>query len=127
MGNWFSFSDERYDSINHIQKKEEDDTWEIELANGTYEVYVVCGEPSNSDTDNTISVEGTVLTDPTPKMDNFDAYQVTVTVADGCLTVSPAWPTAGNAKIAYINIVPEPATLALLGLGVGGLLLRRKR
>jgi len=53
----------------------------------------------------------------------------TSTVFDGQIAVFRFYPkalTEGQVARNYIAIVPEPATLAFLGLGVGGMLLRRR-
>ncbi|HUU90908.1 MAG TPA: PEP-CTERM sorting domain-containing protein [Phycisphaerae bacterium] len=119
--------DERYDSINHMQKSG-DAVWEIALPNGEYDVFIVCGDPDATNQTNMLDVEGTALTDTTPLSTDyhFDEYLTTVTVSDGRLTIMPG-AGASNAKIAFLQITPEPATLALLGFGLGGLLIRRKR
>jgi hypothetical protein len=121
-------ADERYDSLNHMQKGDVNDTWEIEIANGTYDLYLVCGDPDNIDQDNSMLVEGIAVPDPTPQTSNFDEYEILgVVVSDGRLTIAPLNAGTGNAKISFLDVTPEPATLALLGLGLGGLLIRRKR
>ncbi|MBN2474599.1 MAG: lamin tail domain-containing protein [Pirellulales bacterium] len=95
-------ADQRYDTLDHMQKAATPDTWEITVPNGNYDVFLVCGDPSFTDQVNTMDVEGTVFADPDGE-DNFDEYSGTVTVADGRLTVTPA-PGASNAKIAFIEI-----------------------
>lgn len=93
--------DQRYDTLNHFQK-EAALTWEIAVPNGTYDVFLVAGDPSYTDQVNTLSIEGVVVTDP-DGMDNFDEYSVQVVVSDGQLTVVPA-AGASNAKICFIDI-----------------------
>jgi len=100
--------DQRYDTLNHMQLGGEY-TWEIGLANGTYDLWLVFGDPVFADTINTIDVEGTVCTDPDGQ-DNFDEYNIQVGVTDGRLTISPA-AGSSNAKICFIEITPVGATL----------------
>jgi hypothetical protein len=80
--------------------------WEIQVPNGTYSVHLVCGDPSATDQIDTVSIEGTVCTDPTPNSGNFDEYNVQVNVTDGKLTVNPA-PGASNAKVCFIDITGQ--------------------
>jgi hypothetical protein len=108
-----SAPDQRWDTLNHIQKASPPAVWEIEIENGLYRVYMVCGDPSNTDQTNTMNVEGVVLEDPDGQ-DNWDEYEVTVEVADGRLTITAdADAGASNAKIAFVDIIlaiePEAA------------------
>ena len=59
-----SAEDQRYDTLNHVQKASPPAVWEIELENGDYDIYLVCGDPDNTDQTNTMDVEGVILTDP---------------------------------------------------------------
>ncbi len=118
--------DQRYDTINHMQNGGTF-TWEFQLDNGLYDVFVVAGDPGYTDQTNDLLIEGVLAVDPDGE-DNFDEYTVRVQVDDGRLTIAPG-PNADNAKIAFteITLVPEPASMAVLGLGGMGVLLRRRR
>ncbi|UCC99511.1 MAG: discoidin domain-containing protein, partial [Phycisphaerales bacterium] len=111
--------DQRYDTLNHLQKAA-DRIWEIALDNAIYDIFLVCGDPDNTDQTNNFDVEGTILTDPDGQ-DNFDEYQLTVVVSDGRLTIKPA-PGSDNCKIMFVDIIlaippgaargPDPANEA---------------
>jgi chitodextrinase len=94
-------ADARYRTLNHMQVSA-NRKWEIGLANGSYSVKVVAGDPSFTNQTNSLNIEGTTLTDPDGQ-DNFDEYTVTVTVSDGRLTIQPA-SGASNAKICFVEI-----------------------
>ena len=83
------------------------DTWEIEIPNGTYDIDIVFGDPDYTDQTNHVMLEGVLLADPDGE-DNFDEhFDVTVVVTDGKLTVAPNLTSpyiADNAKICYIDI-----------------------
>ncbi|RKY10080.1 MAG: hypothetical protein DRP66_00630 [Planctomycetota bacterium] len=99
-------ADQRYDTLNHMQKDSENHTWEIEIPNGAYDIVVVFGDPGNTDQTNHVKIEGVLLQDPDGE-DNFDVHAVTVTVSDGKLTLSPNLSSpniADNAKVCYIDI-----------------------
>jgi len=99
-------SDQRYDTLNHFFTN----TWEIGLDNGTYDVWLVFGDPSYTDMTNTMDIEGTVCTDPDGQ-DHFDEFNIQVSVNDGRLTIEPAT-GADNPKICFIEItsVAGPVT-----------------
>ena len=99
-------SDQRYDTIVQFQEDGIAKTWEIELPNGSYELFVACGEPSYDDQIDTIDVEGVILNDPDGR-DNYDEYDVTVTVSDGRLTIQPA-PGGLKCKIMFLHISTLP-------------------
>jgi len=89
-------------------------TWEIALANGTYPVAIVCGDPLSLAQANHLLVEGTALTDLDPGYDwtvpgyqagDFDGYLVSATVADGKLTIA-AGMEAFDPKICFVEIGP---------------------
>ncbi|MHC4500776.1 MAG: hypothetical protein ACYS21_16890 [Planctomycetota bacterium] len=94
--------DQRYDTLNHLQKDNQAQVWEIAIANGPYEVFMVCGDPSNTDQINNFDVEGVIVPDPDGE-DNFDEYTIDVEVNDGRLTIQPA-AGADNCKICFIDI-----------------------
>ncbi|HUW20065.1 MAG TPA: right-handed parallel beta-helix repeat-containing protein [Sedimentisphaerales bacterium] len=96
--------DQWYDTMNHLQKSG-NRTWEIELANGTYSVYLLCGDPAATDQINTMNIEGTVAPDPDGQ-NHFDEYSVDVDAIDGRLTVKPAADPV-NSKVCFIEITGQ--------------------
>ncbi len=94
--------DQRYDTLLHLQKAA-DAIWEIELPNGAYTLFMVGGDPDNTDQINNFDVEGVILTDPDGQ-DRFDEYNVIAVVTDGRLTIKPA-PGASNCKIMFVDIL----------------------
>lgn len=93
--------DIRYATLNHMQKSEFD-TWEIEVDNGNYLVYLVMGDPSFTDQINTVNVEG-VLKEDTDHSGYFDEFRLLVEVKDNKLTIAPG-EGAENAKICFVEI-----------------------
>ena len=103
-----SSQDKRYDTLNHMQKTT-GRYWEIAVPNGAYELFIVCGDPSNADSTNTLDVEGILVPDPDGQ-DNFDEYTVKeVVVTDGRLTIRPGT-GASNAKICFVDIYAADPT-----------------
>ncbi len=96
--------DERYDTLNHMQKAGGGSSWEIAVANGTYSVRIVAGDPSNIDSVYNITAEGVTVVSGTPDAAThwFDGTQ-NITVSDGRLTITNA-ASATNNKIAFIDI-----------------------
>ncbi len=103
--------DKRWDTLVHLEKGA-DAVWEIAIENGEYNLYIVAGDPSNTDQTNAFDVEGVIVTDTNGQVGNFDEYTLTVTVADGRLTLQPA-AGSSNSKICFIDIIlavaPEAA------------------
>ena len=100
--------DQRYDTLNHLQQSG-DRIWEIELPNGTYDIHLVCGDPSYTDQTNTFDVEGVVVEDPDGQAGtdfDFDEFNLTVELTDGRLTIQPA-AGSDNAKICFVEIEGE--------------------
>ena len=96
-------SDQRIDTLNHFENGSVR-SWQIALANGSYDLVLHCGDPKYTDSTNSLVVEGVTVTDP-DGADNADQYVLSVTVADGTLDITQA-ASGNNAKIAYIDIVP---------------------
>jgi hypothetical protein len=122
-----AITDQKWDTLAHMQKAG-NRTWEMSLSNGTYDLVIGCGDPSNADFINNLDVEGTVITDPDP-YDNFDEYNLTVSVTDGRLTITTA-AGAVNVKICFVEIeeaggedtippTPDPMTWATVPYATG--------
>lgn len=78
--------------------------WEIALPNGTYDLFISCGDPEHTNQINTLDVEGVVVDDEDGQ-DFFDKYNLTATVSDGRLTIQMAVRGYNkNAKICFIEI-----------------------
>jgi len=86
-------------------------TWEIALANGTYPVVVVMGDPLSRAQTNHLTIEGVTYTDPDPdsspgyQQGDFDGYWTNATVTDGRLTLQVA-AGAVDPKLCFIEIGP---------------------
>jgi len=103
--------DQRYDTLNHLQQAG-DRVWEIELPNGTYNLHLVCGDPSYTDQTDNFDVEGVLLEDPDGQAGtgfDFDEFDVTVELTDGRLTIQPGT-GAQNCKICFVDIESEALT-----------------
>ncbi|MCH8194302.1 MAG: hypothetical protein IIA65_09855, partial [Planctomycetes bacterium] len=94
--------DQRYDTLNHLQKNGRFEVWEIELENAEYGIFLVGGDSNHTDQVNHFDVEGVIVEDPDGQ-DNFDEWEFVVTVADGRLTITPT-PEAQNSKLMFIDI-----------------------
>ena len=92
--------DQRYDTLIHFRGRGA--VWEIELPPGFYRVFIVCGDPSNADSNNAIELEGELLAEDPDGMDSFDEFEFMVTVSDGRLTWSE--PAGTYVKPCFIEI-----------------------
>ena len=111
--------DQRYDTNNSLNIWNTGlGFWEIAIPNGTYNLFIVGGDPGYKDATNSYIVEGVEVLDPTPYPpgDYFDTYEdIIVTVNDGRLTIAPV-EGVGYVKICFVHITnvgaaqnPEPA------------------
>ncbi|MHC4628749.1 MAG: fibronectin type III domain-containing protein, partial [Planctomycetota bacterium] len=98
--------DQRYDTLIHFFARGA--VWEIELPNGTYNLFLVCGDPSNADSNNQIEIEGEILADDPDGLDSFDEFELTVTITDGRLSWSE--PAGSYVKPCFIEIEGEALT-----------------
>lgn len=102
-------ADARWDDLIHIR----DGVWEISVPNGSYDLEIGCGDPGFIDSINDVLAEGVLSEDPDGN-DNFDTYQLSVTVSDGKFTFTNA-ASHYNSKIAYIDIYPAGTLFGLTG------------
>ncbi|HAV60908.1 MAG TPA: hypothetical protein DCY13_00900 [Verrucomicrobiales bacterium] len=98
--------DQRYDTLNHMQKSGGARTWEIAVPNGSYSVFVVAGDAGHFDSVFRINVEGQLTVTGTPTSANrWVSGTRTVAVSDGRLTISSG-SGASNNKICFVDISP---------------------
>jgi hypothetical protein len=96
--------DFRYDTYNHMQKDGGDRKWELEVPNGMYEVRLVAGDPSATDSDYRMSLEGQPVLSGTPTGDvRWFRRTFNVEVKDGRLSLGNA-AGAMNNKIAFLDV-----------------------
>lgn len=98
-------ADERLDSFIHMQKSPVG-RWQLDIANGTYEVNVGLGEPSFFDSNNVIRAEGNVIGQFTPTSgERTRIITAQVTVSDGKLSLDADG--GNNTKIAFVEVKGE--------------------
>lgn len=108
--------DQRYDTLHHLQKNGQNLTWEFAVANGTYTVRVVAGDPSFTDSVYRVNVEGQLTVSGTPTSANrFFEGTKTVNVTDGRLTISNGSGAVNN-KIAFIEITRGSSALPVVSV-----------
>jgi len=92
-----------YKTLAQMQEGGVPKTWEIELPNGIYNLFIACGDPSYNDQINTLDVEGVLITDQNGRSYLDEYPDVRVTVSDGRLTIKPA-PNGQKCKIEFLHI-----------------------
>jgi hypothetical protein len=97
--------DQRYDTLIHLQKRTNPSPfWEFAVANGTYRVHLVAGDPEHNDSVYRVAVEGTLAVSGTPtRAARWVEGSVTVTVMDGRLTITNAQGSKNN-KLCFVDI-----------------------
>ena len=92
--------DQRFDTLLHMWGA----SWEIALPSGQYDVRLVMGDPSYTDCDCTVTLEGvTAIDQPTSSSNRFVESDLTVTVTDGRLTLE-SFSNIDVNKVAFIEI-----------------------
>ena len=96
--------DQRYDTLNHMQKTPGATTWELAVPSGPYWVRIATGDTSTDSVFKT-TVEGVLVIDATPSAEQrwFHRSGV-VNVQDGRLTVTSGAGAVNN-KICFIEVV----------------------
>jgi len=98
--------DQRLDTLIHFEDGQE---WEFALPSGTYEVTASIGDPMNGST-HTLNVEGVNFWNAVPLAANaFNTKTMTVTVADGRLTLDQGSAVNKATRINYVHIVGVPS------------------
>jgi glucose/arabinose dehydrogenase len=100
--------DQRYDTLTHLQKAAYPDAvWEVAVANGTYTVRAVSGDPDHFDGVFRATVEGVLVVSGTPTTTTrWIEGTATVTVTDGRLTVRSGSGAVNN-KLCFVEITPQ--------------------
>jgi hypothetical protein len=100
--------DARYDTLNHMQKDGANRSWEIAVPNGLYQVTLVAGDPSNTDSVYKMSLENTLTISGTPAGDTrWFLSTVRVQVTDGRLTLSNAAGAVNN-RVCFLDLAAAP-------------------
>jgi hypothetical protein len=98
-----SSPDELHDSLGHMQKSG-NSSWQIALANGTYSVHIISGDPNYIDSVYKINANGVLVISGTPTASNhWFENTVQVTVTNGLLQITNATGSSNN-KIDAIDI-----------------------
>jgi hypothetical protein len=96
-------ADQKFDTLIHTQLYGTR-VWNLAVANGTYQVTLVAGDPQYFDSVYKINVEGELTVNGTPTSGNrFITGVRTVTVSDGKLTISNASGSVNN-KLAFVEV-----------------------
>jgi hypothetical protein len=99
--------DELHDSLIHLQKPANPNaSWQIAVPNGTYQVHILTGDPTATDSVYSLNANGVNVVTATPNSLNLwaDGTQ-TITVTNGLITVTNG-AGARNNKIDAIDILP---------------------
>jgi hypothetical protein len=99
--------DELHDNLIHLQKPANPNaSWQIAVPNGTYEVHILSGDPTATDSVFSLNANGVNIFTATPNSLNLwaDGTQ-TITVTNGLITVTNG-SAARNNKIDEIDILP---------------------
>ncbi|MGE0430908.1 MAG: hypothetical protein AB7K09_16390 [Planctomycetota bacterium] len=94
-----------YDTLNHMQKNG-NRRWDLQLANGTYNVRIVSGDPLYTDSRFHLLAEGAKVMDQSPNGNGIGHWvqgEAKITVNDGKLTIT-CGNNAQNNKINFIEI-----------------------
>lgn len=96
-----------WDTLNHMDPSEESEVfeWATQLPNGDYRVHLVTGDPDYTDQETDVRIEGVELDGDDLGDGNFHEYNVTVTVDDGSLNVTPM-SSLDNGKLVFVEIDP---------------------
>jgi YVTN family beta-propeller protein len=106
-------SDQRYDTLIHMQKGSSANRWEIGLPNGNYSVTIVSGDAAATDSVYRVNAEGVLVVSGTPTTSQrWISGTRTVTVSDGRLTLLNGSGSSNN-KVCFIDI-NRVATAALI-------------
>ncbi len=107
--------DQRYDTLQHMQVVGAGSSWELALPNGSYSVFLVCGDASAFDSVYRVNVEGTLAVSGTPTTTTrWHSGTRTVAVSDGRLTISNGTGAVNN-KVCFVEVtqvVPPSGVLA---------------
>ena len=96
--------DERYDSLNHLQRNGRDDVWEVAVPDGTYLIRLAGGDPGLRGDVIRLEAEGVLVASGTTTLvNNWIEGRALVRVADGRLTVRSGAGAVNN-KINFIEI-----------------------
>jgi hypothetical protein len=100
-------SDQKADTLRQMRPG---DKWEIAVPNGTYNVTVAAGDPSYTNSNYKINVEGVLTVNEKAGSGNHYATGTkTITVRDGRLTLTNASGAVNN-KLLYVNISPATSS-----------------
>jgi N-acetylneuraminic acid mutarotase len=101
--------DQRYDTLVHTQLYGER-KWELAVPNGTYNVRIVAGDPSYTDSSIRLAAENTIVAEGALSSSrHFIDASKSVSVSDGRLTISNA-SGAQNNKICFVQVTSIDAS-----------------
>ena len=102
-------ADQRYDTLVHTPLFGTR-TWELAVPNGSYNVRIVAGDPSYTDSTIRLAAEGVVVADGALSSSrHFIDATKTINVSDGKLTISNASGAVNN-KICFIEVTAASST-----------------